>query len=333
MNKLLGTLVAGCLTLLGAALSPAPAAAAPSSAVFTITPAQSSLTVGATYSVFSDTDTKNLAGTINATFDFGGAGFGTPAQVTITGANIVPQGNYQLTLGFPPVLGVSVTGSGLVADIATAAPPATMTRTALPATYQAAASQFEVIIDQGTVTATGAVNESANLAEQPVSGTPSSGNLTFTFTAGAVSGPYTRLNGTLNFPIAVADTLQLEDGSTVDVTLNGTVVATTAFYAALNGVPGDFNDDGAVNQTDLGAWKTGYGTATGASRSQGDANGDGDVDGDDFLVWQRNVGIAPPPIATAAAAAIPEPSTAAGLAIGLAIVAAGRRCIRRSRSR
>ena len=61
---------------------------------------------------------------------------------------------------------------------------------------------------------------------------------------------------------------------------------------------GDFNGDGFVDAADLNdpvlGWKARFGA---------------DLDGDDFLTWQRNLGAGTPP-ATAAAAAVPEPTTA-----------------------
>jgi N-acetylglucosamine-6-sulfatase len=55
-------------------------------------------------------------------------------------------------------------------------------------------------------------------------------------------------------------------------------------------LPGDFNGDRTVDGADLAHWKSGYGTATGATTLQGDADDDGDVDGGDFLAWQRQLG-------------------------------------------
>jgi hypothetical protein len=64
-------------------------------------------------------------------------------------------------------------------------------------------------------------------------------------------------------------------------------------------IPGDFDDDGDVDGTDLGIWQGAYGAGAGA-----DADGDGDSDGRDFLTWQRNYTGAP---AIGAATAVPEP--------------------------
>ncbi|MBX3426095.1 MAG: hypothetical protein KF688_10480 [Pirellulales bacterium] len=74
----------------------------------------------------------------------------------------------------------------------------------------------------------------------------------------------------------------------------------------------DFNENGAVDGTDLGIWSNGYGL-TGAPKSSGDATGDGDVDGRDFLVWQRQYTGTP-----VAVAAVPEPAS-----VGLTLVVLG----------
>lgn len=82
----------------------------------------------------------------------------------------------------------------------------------------------------------------------------------------------------------------------------------------------DFDEDGDVDAADLATWKGAFGV-----NLNGDANGDGRTDGSDFLVWQREYTGAN---ATAAAAAVPEPSSAALLAVasaGIALVAGRRR--------
>ncbi|BBO31358.1 sulfatase-like hydrolase/transferase [Lacipirellula parvula] len=95
--------------------------------------------------------------------------------------------------------------------------------------------------------------------------------------------------------------------------------------------PGDFNGDGIVNSADLTVWKTAFGTS-----AAGDANGDGITDGADFMIWQQNngTGVAYGSSAvasnvtnvaanTTSVAAVPEPSAAAMLLIGMAASAAG----------
>ncbi len=94
---------------------------------------------------------------------------------------------------------------------------------------------------------------------------------------------------------------------------SGIAVAPGALSAA------DFNDDGAVNGSDLAMWRNGFGTA-GQQALQADADADGDVDGADFLVWQRQVG------GNAAIQSVPEPSTGwLAIAMAIATVPAGRR--------
>ncbi|MCA9234075.1 MAG: hypothetical protein KDA44_01295 [Planctomycetales bacterium] len=71
------------------------------------------------------------------------------------------------------------------------------------------------------------------------------------------------------------------------------------------GMSADFNENGTVDDVDLGLWSSGFGTAAGAVHLQGDATGEGIVDGADFLVWQRQVSVAS---ATVSAIVAPEPS-------------------------
>jgi hypothetical protein len=75
-----------------------------------------------------------------------------------------------------------------------------------------------------------------------------------------------------------------------------------AYVRVANALPGDFDEDGDVDQGDLAAWQQFFGTPTGAQHYQGDANGDGRVDGADLLVWQQQFG-------TAATTAVPEPTS------------------------
>jgi hypothetical protein len=71
----------------------------------------------------------------------------------------------------------------------------------------------------------------------------------------------------------------------------------------------DFNKDGMVNGVDLTTWKSAFGVS-----NLGDADGDGDSDGADFLMWQRQY---TGPNALAAAAAVPEPVSAAMAVAGI----------------
>jgi hypothetical protein len=75
-----------------------------------------------------------------------------------------------------------------------------------------------------------------------------------------------------------------------------------AYVRVTNALPGDFDEDGDVDQGDLAAWRQFVGTLTGAQHYQGDANGDGRVDGADLLLWQQQFG-------TAVTTAVPEPTS------------------------
>jgi hypothetical protein len=73
----------------------------------------------------------------------------------------------------------------------------------------------------------------------------------------------------------------------------------------------DFNNDGSVDGQDFLIWQRGLGV--GVDNGAGDANGSGTVDAADLAIWRNRFGGA----ATAAAGAIPEPSTAALVLLAL----------------
>lgn len=77
-------------------------------------------------------------------------------------------------------------------------------------------------------------------------------------------------------------------------------------------IPGDFNQNGAVDGDDLAQWEGDYGV-----NADSDADGDGDSDGFDFLVWQQNYTGSSP---LAAASAVPEPSTVILLVVGCTLL-------------
>lgn len=255
-----GLLSRRCLThtvvLLTIAAFPLIGRGAPFPAVFEVDSTSSSLTVQASAMGFSDTDTQGLEGTINAIFDFGTSGFGSTAQITITDSAVTPLADYNLTLGFPPLLGAAVNASGLVASVSTILPPVIMNRTPATASeYKVSAAWFPITVNQGIVTVTGSVNESFDLADNPVSGSsPPDTMATLLFNTEASAGPYTRLHATLNLPVDVTDSFTTSGGVTVDLHLTAMVVATASFDA---GLKGDFNQDGHIDGRDFLAWQRG----------------------------------------------------------------------------
>ena len=57
-------------------------------------------------------------------------------------------------------------------------------------------------------------------------------------------------------------------------------------------LPGDFNRDGRVDESDYQVWKAHFGSTT---LAQADANNDGIVDSADYTVWRNNLGSTSPP--------------------------------------
>ena len=249
----------GFLTLLLAVAYCTTGWAVPYNAVFDVDPTKSSLTVQVNAQGFSDTDTQQLDGTINATFDFGGYIFGSTADVTIPSASITSTANFHLSLGLPPLLGVAITASDLVASVSTDLPPVVMNRAPTSdIQYTVSAARFPVTVNQGTIKSTGFINQTNNLADSPVTGTsPADSMASLVFSVDTTSGRYRQLNATLNLPIDFTDSFTTDSGVVVDLHLTATVVATASFNAGLNG----------------------------------DFDADGDVDGRDFLLWQRDPGI------------------------------------------
>ena len=84
-----------------------------------------------------------------------------------------------------------------------------------------------------------------------------------------------------------------------------------AFQFVPQPVPGDFNNDGVVNELDAGILASYWQTIGGANLSMGDANGDGNVDDLDATIVAANW------TGTTANAAVPEP---AGLTLLLGVI-------------
>jgi len=86
-------------------------------------------------------------------------------------------------------------------------------------------------------------------------------------------------------------------------------------------VPGDYNHNGTVDAADYVLWREGDPAA--------DSNGDTVVDQIDYDFWRANFGNPGPGAGTNSGGAVPEPVSAAFIAIGLAACCCSRRCAMR----
>jgi hypothetical protein len=82
---------------------------------------------------------------------------------------------------------------------------------------------------------------------------------------------------------------------------------------AAGGSPADFDGDNVVDGADFLIWQLHQGTLGAGSPATGDATGDNNVDAADLQIWKNE-------FAGSAAAAIPEPCTAALVAAALALL-------------
>lgn len=112
---------------------------------------------------------------------------------------------------------------------------------------------------------------------------------------------------------------------------NGTAPTLSVDYTILPaGQAGDYDGDLDADGNDFLVWQRQLGATSVPSGSGADGNSNGQVDGADLGVWRDHFGAAP---ATALAAALPEPATAAAAIVGAAFVGSQRRRVRRARRR
>ncbi len=162
--------------------------------------------------------------------------------------------------------------------------------------------------------------DTANPGNNPIT----AGQTTGLYDTDEALGDYFLSYGSVVFGSATAvDLLTFDYAGSGDVTLPSIVVAEGGLLVtvtdpgpfALGGVtllPGDFNGDGSVNGLDLNILSDNFGTGSGATLGTGDANGDGAVNGLDLNIVSDNFGTSLP----AAAAAVPEPTSIALIALG-----------------
>jgi len=106
-----------------------------------------------------------------------------------------------------------------------------------------------------------------------------------------------------------ADTLRFSLASTDTVVIGTTEFLNTPTFFAIDDIVtvsiADFDGSGSVSGNDFLHWQRGFGTLSGALRSDGDADGDGNVDGDDLGHWSSQFGVNSP----GNIAAVPESSS------------------------
>lgn len=90
------------------------------------------------------------------------------------------------------------------------------------------------------------------------------------------------------------------------------------FISASGLLDGDADRDGDVDGADFLAWQRGFGAAD-ADWSDGNFDADATADADDLALWESNFGGRNP------IAAIPEPASSLGLALGAVLLVTGRR--------
>lgn len=126
--------------------------------------------------------------------------------------------------------------------------------------------------------------------------TPTAGDrFTIIQSSNAISGTF----ASVNFPDALGGRFVTWDpvDYLTDPNAVSLEIATVDFFDA------DFDEDGDVDNADLGLWEAAY-----ASTAIGDANNDGRSDGLDFLIWQEQFGLGVPTPLVAAATNVPEPN-------------------------
>ena len=263
----------------------------------------------------SDEDTQPLSGTIDATLDFGRTGgFPPTADITVSDAAVSPLDAFSFTLGLPP-LGVDVTINNAVASIATSDPPATMTQQPLGIVqYQFDATKFPITLNQGSVVATGFVNQTIDLANAPVSGmTPEETFGTLSFLSTSTTGSLTEIDAQLELPILFTEVVDVDDRS-VTLDVSGNLIANGSFAVDLSVPDADFDGDGDVDAFDFLAWQR---SESPDPRSAAD-----------LAIWTANYGSTP----VKGLRAVPEPSTLALVLLARMLVRFHRRCADINRS-
>ena len=227
-------------------------------------------------------------------------------------------GDRTLELGWNVVLaGLDVEISNMACSFDTPNPYGSISPTSNANVFNFPTEDHEVIIDEGTAVASGwglasGVNYSFNFTDEPMNAT-TEGIGKLTLGNPSTSGNRATYSLQLELPIAVDEAFPVEGLGEVTISGAATFKATGSFNFSLTPValPGDLNGDGFVGSADLDIVRGNWGgTVTPGYLPGGDASGDGQIGSADLDVVRGNWGAGAPP-----AAAVPEPSVLAGLAM------------------
>jgi hypothetical protein len=285
--------------------------------VFTIDNGLSEVAIDLTIPGSTDSDASPVSGTLSATLDIDtSGGMVNITGITLTGGDFTNDAPFNFTLAVFGPLTANLEGTGLVGSPSTPAPPGVVTQDAVdPLKFQYDAADHLLSIHDGTITVTGIVNESIDLADDPVSGMPPVGSFaTIELTPGAVVGNMTEFTALLTQPTIFSDTFNVDAGIVtlpVMVDVTGQVIAMATFSLELGGDgtagPGDYNGGGAVEQADLDLVLLNWGTTPADPAAIGWINNlpSGAIDQEELdgvlLNWGNTAAVA--------AASVPEPAT------------------------
>jgi autotransporter-associated beta strand protein len=236
---------------------------------------------------------------------------GDAANVTLTGGTLAP-GELASTLGAnlpTPQLPNLYTSPGRLTILGDLSFDAASTMQ-IDLTSAVAATGYDQVVSSGAISLSGATLNLSLGAFVPA------GTETFTLInntgTGAINGAFGNYAQGAAVDLA-GKTFYINymGGTGNDVVLSATQPSTE---------DADFDGDGDVDGADFLTWQRNFGTA--GDKAHGNANGDSVVDGLDLTVWRNQFGGGSPAIA---AAAVPEPASAALLLLAAGALAGVRR--------
>jgi hypothetical protein len=309
--------------------------------VFSIDNAASEIAFDLSIPGSSDSDASSVSGTLEATLhvDTSG-GAANITGIEFTGGAFMNDQPYNFTLSVLGFLTANLQGSDLVGTVSTPAPPAVVVQGATdPLSFQYDAADHIISVYEGTLLVSGAVNESLDLAQDPVSGIAPTGSFaTIELIPGATVGGMTEFAATLTQPTVFQDTFNFDAGIInlpVTIDVSGQVIANATFSLPIAGggeLAGDYNGGGRVEQADLDLVLLNWGQELANPGAIGwfSNQPSGAVDQEELDAVLLNWGNAA--AGATVAAAVPEPATWFSL-ICLASLGFVKSAVRRSRTK